>query len=60
MDLRAIGLIDEAERFASALQMIALGMDALGIKQGDGVTANAVEISKRLASLKAMLRPLAR
>ena len=59
--LRALGLIDEAERFADALRLIALGMTGLGYTQGtDGVTANAVEISKRLASLKALLRSSAR
>jgi hypothetical protein len=51
-NLRVAGLIREAEMFASALQMIALGMTVLEIEQGDGVTANAVEISKRLAKLK--------
>jgi hypothetical protein len=54
--LRAAGLIREAEMFASALRMIALGMSVLEIEQGDGVTANAVEISKRLDGLKSLLR----
>jgi hypothetical protein len=57
MSLRVLGLIREAEMFASALRMIALGMTVLEIKQGDGVTANANEISKRLDELKRLLPP---
>jgi hypothetical protein len=55
-NLRALGLIHEAEQFADGLRLIALGMTMLEIKQGGGVTACANEISKRLAELKAFLR----
>ena len=55
-NLRAAGLIHEAEMFADGLRLIALGMTVLQIKQGSGVTACAVEISKRLAALNALLR----
>lgn len=55
-DLRAFGLIHEAEQFADGLRLIALGMTVLEIKQGGGVTACANEISKRLDTLKALLK----
>jgi hypothetical protein len=56
-NLRALGLIREAEMLADALRLIAYGMGALGYTQGpDGVTANANEITKRLEALKAILR----
>ena len=45
-NLRARGLIHEAEQFADGLRLIALGMTVLEIKQSGGVTACAVEISK--------------
>jgi hypothetical protein len=56
-ELRAAGLIHEAEMFAEALRLVAYGMGALGYTNGpSGVTANANEISKRLAALKSLLR----
>jgi hypothetical protein len=54
--LRAAGLIREAEMFASSLRLIALGMSVLEISEGGAVTANANEISRRLESLKTLLR----
>ena len=53
-NLRAAGLIREAEMFADGLRLISLGLDALGYG-GGGVTACANEISKRLDALKALL-----
>ncbi len=55
-NLRALGLIDEAEKFADGLRLIALGFLVLEIKQGSGVTACANEISKRLDALRGILR----
>jgi hypothetical protein len=55
-NLRAAGLIHEAEMFAEALRLIAYGMGGLGYTNGpSGVTANANEISKRLAELKKLV-----
>jgi hypothetical protein len=53
-NLRAAGLIDEAENFAAALRLIALGLSALGY-DGGAVAANASEISKRLDALKLLV-----
>jgi hypothetical protein len=55
-NLHALGLVHEAEQFADGLRLIALGMATLEIKEGGGVTACAVEISKRLDALRAILR----
>ena len=54
-NLRAIGLIDEAENFAAALRLIGLGLSTLGY-EGGALAANASEISKRLDGLKSLLR----
>jgi hypothetical protein len=57
MNLRAIGLIDEAENFATALRLIGLGVSTLGRdNDGGAIAANASEISKRLGALKSLLR----
>jgi hypothetical protein len=56
-NLRALGLIREAENFAAALRLISLGMiDMIPPEHGGAITTNAVEISKRLESLKALLQ----
>jgi hypothetical protein len=55
-NLRALGLIHEAEMFADGLRMIALGMDAMEFRHAGGVTACANEIAKRLEAIKALLR----
>jgi hypothetical protein len=55
-NLRALGLIHEAEQFADGLRLIALGFAVMEMKQGGGVTACANEISKRLDALRTMLR----
>jgi hypothetical protein len=55
-NLRALGLIHEAKQFADGLRLISLGLAALEIKHGGGITACAVEISKRLDALKNFLR----
>jgi hypothetical protein len=56
-NLRAIGLIDEAENFADALRLIGLGLSTLGLEaHGPAVGANASEITKRLEALKTALR----
>jgi hypothetical protein len=54
-NLRAIGLIDEAENLAVALRLIALGLSTLGY-EGGAITVNASEISKRLSALKKNLQ----
>jgi hypothetical protein len=57
VNLRAIGLIDEAEHFADALRLIGLGLSTLGLEtHGPAVGANASEISKRLDELKKLCR----
>jgi hypothetical protein len=56
-NLRAIGLIDEAENFAAALRLIGLGLNTLG-HNGGAVAANASEIAYRLEALKKLLRPV--
>jgi hypothetical protein len=53
-NLRAAGLIDEAENFAAALRLIGLGLSTLGY-DGGAVGANALEISKRLDALKSLV-----
>ena len=55
-NLRAAGLIREAEQFADALRLASLGLDILGYK-GGGVTACANEISRRLAELNKFCKP---
>lgn len=56
-NLRAAGLIREAENFAAALRLISLGLiNMIPPEHGGAITVNAVEISKRLDALKALLR----
>jgi hypothetical protein len=58
VSLRAIGLINEAEQFASALGLIGFGVSTLGQDSwGGAIGRNASEISKRLEALKSLLRP---
>jgi len=54
-NLRALGLIHEAEQFADGLRLISLGLAAMEIKQGGGITACAGEISKRLDAVRTIL-----
>jgi hypothetical protein len=52
-DLRVLGLFDQAESFATALQLIALGLsDTIPQEQAGAIAANATEILVRLAELK--------
>jgi hypothetical protein len=55
-NLRAAGLLDEAENFAAALRLIGLGVSTLGHEHGGAIAANASEISKRLDAIKSLLR----
>jgi hypothetical protein len=57
VNLRAIGLIDEAENFADALRLMGLGLSELRHEHhGAAVGANASEISKRLDALRSLLQ----
>ena len=54
-NLRALGLIREAEQYADALRLASLGLHTLGYK-GGAVTASANAISERLQALKVILQ----
>ena len=54
-NLRAKGLIREAEQYVDALRLASLGLDMLCYK-GGGVTACANGISERLTALKKELQ----
>jgi hypothetical protein len=54
-NLRVTALIDQAESFATALQLIALGLDDIPKEYAGAVAANATEIRLRLDALRTLL-----
>jgi hypothetical protein len=54
-DMRVIALIDQMESFATALQLMALGLDDIPKEYAGAVAANATEIRQRLEVLRSLL-----
>jgi hypothetical protein len=54
-DLRVVALIDQAESFATGLQLMALGLDDIPKEYAGAIAASATEIRLRLDALRPLL-----